>query len=365
LAAVVANSNALVKLPALLAEQYPTIRSLVLARRGCVEFEYYKVGLDAQSLSPVRSITKSVLSVLVGIALEKGYLRIDQKLSELLPEVLDPTIDPHVRDITIRDLLTMTSGFDSEPFGAKPGVPPSEMWQWILNRPMKHPPGAYFNYDNDGPNLLSVTLTRAVQQSAKTFAEQNLFRPLEITSFNWIADSDGYLIGADTLSLTARDMVKIGLLYLQRGRWDNKQIVSSDYVADSTAKHNDGGSPTGAAYGYLWWVKPTKTGLDSFFAAGTGSQLIYVVPQPDLVIAMASSSSVTGGSVRFVNDVVLSAASVTPSPPTCIARLGLRAPTRSGYLPTGSIVSVCSSIDPPVRGRFSPASHLASSTPWK
>jgi len=83
-AAVVANSNALVKLPALLAEQYPTIRSLVLARRGCVEFEYYKVGLDAQSLSPVRSITKSVLSVHVGIALEKGYLRIDQKLSELL-----------------------------------------------------------------------------------------------------------------------------------------------------------------------------------------------------------------------------------------------------------------------------------------
>ena len=90
------------------------------------------------------SITKSVLSVLVGIALEKGYLRIDQKLSELLPEVLDLTIDPHVRDITIRDLLTMTSGFDSEPFGAKTGVPPSEMWQWILNRPMQHPPGAYF-----------------------------------------------------------------------------------------------------------------------------------------------------------------------------------------------------------------------------
>jgi CubicO group peptidase (beta-lactamase class C family) len=216
----------------------------------------------------------------------------------------------------------MSSGFDSAaPFGAKAGGSPPEMWQWILNRQMQYTPGAHFNYDNDGANLLSVALTRAIRQSSRTFAEQNLFRPLEITNFNWIADSDGYLIGADTLSLTARDMVKIGLLYLQRGRWDNKQIVSSDYVADSTAKHNDGGAPIGAAYGYLWWLKQTRTDLDAFFAAGAGSQLIYVVPKFDLVMAMASSSNVTGGSVRFVNDVVLPAASPTPSSPTCIGQL--------------------------------------------
>jgi CubicO group peptidase (beta-lactamase class C family) len=308
--------------PALLAERYPTIRSLVLARGGCVEFEYYKAGVDAQSRSPVHSVTKSVLSILVGIALDRGYLRLDQKLSELLPEVSGPTIDPHVRDITIRNLLTMTSGFDSAaPFGAKAGGTASELWQSILYRPMHYTPGTHFDYDNDGTNLLSVALTRAIQQSSKTFAEQSLFRPLEITSFDWIADSDGYLIGADTLSLTARDMVKIGLLYLQRGRWDNKQIVSSDYVADSTAKHNDGGAPIGAVYGYLWWLKQTKTGLDAFFAAGFGSQLIYVVPKLDLVMAMASGSNITRGSVRFVNDVVLPAASITPSPPTCIAQL--------------------------------------------
>lgn len=124
-AAVVVNSNALVKLPELLTEQYPTIRSLALARRGCVKFEYYKVGMNAQSQSPVRSITKRVLSVLVGIALDRGYLRLNQKLSELLPEVSDPTIRPYIRGITIRDLLTMTSGFDSAaPFGAKAGHRP-------------------------------------------------------------------------------------------------------------------------------------------------------------------------------------------------------------------------------------------------
>jgi len=194
-AAAVANSTGLVKLPALLAERYRTILSLVLARRGCVEFEYYRAGVNDESLSSVRSVTKSVLSVLVGIALDREYLRLEEKLSELLPEVLNPAIDPQVREITVRDLLTMTSGFSSAPFGAKAGVPPtSEMWQWALNRPMQYTPGAHFDYDDYGANLLSVVLTRAIRQNSRTFAEQSLFHPLGITNFNWLADGDGYLI---------------------------------------------------------------------------------------------------------------------------------------------------------------------------
>jgi CubicO group peptidase (beta-lactamase class C family) len=323
----VANADALAKLPALLAERYPAIQGLVLARRGCVEFEYYKAGVNAERRLPVRSVTKSVLSILVGIAIDKGYLRLDQKLSGLLPEVMDPAIDPRIRDITIRDLLTMTSGFGSAPFAASAGVRPSEMWQWVLNRQMQTTPGTHFNYDNDGVQLLSVALTRAIGQNFGTFAEQNLFRPLDITNFDWIVDGDGYLIGDDALALTARDMARIGLLVLQRGRWDDKQIVSSDYVADATVKHNDGGAPTrAAAYGYLWWVAQAGTGPDAFFAAGKGGQLIYVVPGLDLVMAMASNSGIGGGSVRFANDVVLPAASVTPGPPACIARLAQEQP---------------------------------------
>jgi CubicO group peptidase (beta-lactamase class C family) len=268
----------------------------------------------------VHSIAKSALSILVGIARDRGYLRLDEKLSELLPEVLNPAVDVPVRDITIRELLTMTSGFGLVPIGTRRGVPLPEIWQWILRRPMQHTPGAQFHYDDDSANLLSIALTRAIRQSSRTFAEKNLFHPLQITNVDWMADSDGYLIGANGLSLTARDMAKLGLLYLQRGRWDDKQIVSSDYVADSTAKHNDGGFPTGAAYGYLWWVTQTKTGLDAFFAAGAGSQLVYVVPRLGLIVAVASSK-IPGGSVRFVNDVVLPAASDASTPPTCVAQL--------------------------------------------
>jgi CubicO group peptidase (beta-lactamase class C family) len=118
-------------------------------------------------------------------------------------------------------------------------------------------------------------------------------------------------------------MAKLGLLYLQRGRWGDKQIVSAGYVADSTAKHNDGGAPVRASYGYLWWVRHGDTGPDAFFAAGKGSQIIYVVPKLDLVVAVASLSSVPGGSVRFVNDVLLPAASEASASPSCIARLAL------------------------------------------
>jgi CubicO group peptidase (beta-lactamase class C family) len=320
------SSETLSHLPTFLEEKYPGVRSLVLVRGNCVAFEYYRKDISAETWSPVHSITKSVLSILVGIALDQGYLRLDQKLPEILPEVLEKSIDPRVRDITVRDLLTMTSGFDPAGEYAKIGVPTSERWRWMINRPMTYAPGSHFNYDDTGANLTSVVLKRAIGRNPAQFARQNLFDPMGIKNYNWISDSEGNLIGRSTLSLTARDMAKIGILYLQLGRWGDRQLVSNDYVVDSTTKHNDGGPPVHAAYGYFWWTKKTKTDLDAFFAAGSGSQLIYVVPKLDLVAALAAGPSLPGGSVEFVNDIVLPAATTMPSAPMCIARLGREHP---------------------------------------
>lgn len=98
-----------------LSRQYPNLRALVIARGACVVFEYYRRGLGPESRSPVYSVTKSVLSILIGVAIDKGYLRLDEKLSEILPETSDPAVDPAMREVTIRDLLTMTGGFDRSP----------------------------------------------------------------------------------------------------------------------------------------------------------------------------------------------------------------------------------------------------------
>lgn len=318
-----AASPALANLSSVLAERYPTLRALVLARGTCVLFEYYRKGIDIETPSPVYSVTKSVLSILIGIAVDEGYLRLDEKLSEIFPQEFDEGADPRARDITVRDLLTKTEGFAEAGEGdfkmSTPVAGKSQAWRWMLNRPVKYPAGTHFRYDEIGSDLLSVVLSKAIKQNAADFARQKLFDPLHIDNYTWSADSEGYLRGEIGLSLTARDMAKIGLLYLDHGRWGDAQIVSEQYVRDSTAKHNDGGPPVNAGYGYQWWISQTHANLDAFFASGHRSQLIYVVPERDLVAAV-SADSIPGGSPKFVNKIVLPEVTGLPAPPSCTAQ---------------------------------------------
>jgi CubicO group peptidase (beta-lactamase class C family) len=319
--AILANAGeAPPPLAARLRDAYPSVRALVVARGACVVFEYYRKGMTAGTRSPVYSVTKSVLSILVGIAIDKGYLRLDEKLSELVPEASEAHVDPLAREITARDLLTMTAGFAPKPADAKVGDPTSRMWRRLVDRAMRDAPGSRFAYDTYDQNLLSVMLSRAIKEDARRFARRNLFDPLRIENASWSVDSEGYLIGATSLFLTARDMAKIGVLYLEMGRWGDKQIVSSAFVSASTTKQSEGGPPGDAAYGYFWWIGRTKTGDDAFFAYGQNDQLVYVVPKRDLVVALAADS-VPGGGVSLVNDVVLPAAADLPASAPCVTRL--------------------------------------------
>lgn len=321
-----ASAQTLSNLPAFLAEHYPTVRALVLARGDCTIFEYYRKDVTAETRSPMYSVTKSVLSILVGIAIDEGYLRLDEKLSEIIPEVFDASVDPLVREITVRDLLTKTEGFaETTPGDFKLKAGASEIWPWMLYRPVKYQPGTHFRYDLVGSDLLSLVLSKAIREDGQAFARQRLLGPLQIGNYNWDSFAEGYLHGEKGLLLTARDMAKIGLLYLHNGKWGDRQIVSEQYVADSTTKHNDGGPPTHAAYGYQWWVGKTKIGLDAFFAAGFRSQLIYVVPKLDLVLAVAAES-IPGGSQKFINDVVLPADASFSDASSCVAEVGQASP---------------------------------------
>jgi CubicO group peptidase (beta-lactamase class C family) len=306
---------------------YPTVRAVVVSRGDCASFEYYRKDIGADTRSPVNSVTKSVLSILVGIAIDKGYLRLNEKLPEVAPEAFDDSVDPRARDITVRDLLTKTEGFaESGKFATTASYPDNDLWRWMLNRPVKYPPGTHFRYDEIGANLLSVILSLAINQNTERFAQDELFNPLRIGNYDWLSDAAGHLFGETHLKLTARDMAKIGLLYLQHGRWKDRQIVSESFVADSTTKQNDGGPPTNAGYGYLWWISRTKTNLPAFFAAGLGSQAIYVVPKLDIVVAV-SADGIPGGSQNFINDVILPAEASLPPLAPCVARLAATEPS--------------------------------------
>jgi CubicO group peptidase (beta-lactamase class C family) len=311
--------------PASLQEKYPSLRAMVIARGNCVAFEYYgrDIGMDTQS--PMHSVTKSVLSILVGIAIDEGYLRPDERLFEIFPEEFDEFTDPRARDITVRDVLTKTEGFAENVWGDFNMAPREsrkpQLWRWMLNRKVEYPGGTHFRYDNVGSDLLSVVLSRAIKQRAADYTKRKLFEPLQIDNYTWLSDSEGHLYGEIDLNVTARDMAKIGILYLQHGRWDGKQIVSDSYVRESTSTQNSGGLPLNASYGYQWWVSKTATGLDTFFAAGYRGQLIYVVPEQNLVIAVAADS-IPGGSQKLVNDVALPAAAHLSETAPCIIQLG-------------------------------------------
>jgi CubicO group peptidase (beta-lactamase class C family) len=326
--AAASPSPSLTTLPASLAERTPGLRALVIARGNCIALEYYRKDIGAETQSPVWSVTKSVLSILIGIAIDEGYLRLDQKLSEIFPDAFDENTDPLARDITVADVLTKTEGFaeagpgDFKVSGAAPGK--ERMWQSMLSRRVAYPRGTHFRYDGIGSDLLAVVLSKAIKQDAGEFAKRKLFDPLGIANYTWYADSEGYLHGESGLHLTARDMAKIGVLYLQHGRWGEKQIVSADYVQDSTTRHNDGGPPVNAGYGYQWWI--SKNG-NVFFASGKNSQFISVTPNRNLVLAFAADS-IPGGAGGFVRDVVLPVTAELPDSAPCVAQVGQNGPIK-------------------------------------
>jgi CubicO group peptidase (beta-lactamase class C family) len=317
------EASSLANLSATLQEKYPSLRAMVIARGNCVAFEYYGRNIGMETQSPMYSVTKSVLSILVGIAIDEGQLRADERLFEIFPEEFDEFTDPRAREITVHDVLTKTEGFAENIWGEFNTTPREagkpRLWRWMLNRKVEYPRGTHFRYDDVGSDLLSVVLSRAIEQPAADYAKRKLFKPLDIDNYGWLSDSEGHLYGEMGLNITARDMAKIGILYLQHGRWDGKQIVSESYVRESVSAHNGGGPPVNAAYGYQWWVSKTTTGLRAFFAAGYKGQLIYVVPEQNLVIAVASDSTL---SQKLIKDVALPAAAALSRDAPCIVQLG-------------------------------------------
>jgi CubicO group peptidase (beta-lactamase class C family) len=153
-------------------------------------------------------------------------------------------------------------------------------------RPWAHlraAPGREFTYNSGCSHLLSVILTHVTGDNLDEFAAERLFAPLQIAAAPWLRDPQGYCLGAVGLALSARDLAKIGYLYLLDGRWGDRDIVPRDFVRQATTRKNDGGFPEDVAYGYHWWVTRIA-GHPAFFAAGYGGQYLYVVPDLELIV---------------------------------------------------------------------------------
>jgi CubicO group peptidase (beta-lactamase class C family) len=245
-------------------------------RHGHIVYErYFQGGRDTPRA--LWSVTKSVLSTLVGIALGRGYLRsVDQPMLDFFPELSGRPLNPEARKITLRHLLTMSDGISREGLDFR-------LTEGKLSAAFRQEPGTDFYYNSMSPQVLSIILTRATGQKVRDFAMRRLFWPLGIDEVRWF-EQDGFSLGAFGLELTSRDLAKLGLPEGWIAEATRPQIRvprSAEFAALSGPYFTD-------QYGYYWWIRP-RQGAPAYMAQGFGGQFLYVVPGLDLVTVITAN----------------------------------------------------------------------------
>jgi CubicO group peptidase (beta-lactamase class C family) len=302
---------------------YDSLHSVLVVKDGKLVLEEYTHGYRWQRTNDVASVTKSVTSILIGIAIEQGAVAgTDQSLADLFPTYADLiNADPAKQDVKLWHILTMTSGFEWDEETYPYGHPrndcermkySSDPIQFVLERPIVHQPGTHFQYSGANSMLLSAIIKGKTGMDADAFAEKHLFEPLGISSYRWGRYANGLTDTDGGLSLRARDMAKIGLLFLNGGEWDGEQVISLSWVEESTQAYV--AAVAGAEYGYQWWRTDVPVGLrgvDNYFASGFGGQEIHVFPKLGLVVVF--TNELAPGSGNAMQNLALLSEYVLPA----------------------------------------------------
>jgi CubicO group peptidase (beta-lactamase class C family) len=299
------------------------VHSVQLVCKGKLVLDSYFYPYREDMRHDVASVTKSITSTLVGLAIDKGHLPdVQQPLLGLFPDRQAANLETRKRKLTLEHLLTMCAGWDC-------GFEPKEArlmemrrttdWiQFMLDLPMVAEPGERWAYCSGNCHVLSALITRKTGTNALAFARRELFEPLGIHDVAWTADSQGNHYGWGDLQLHPRDMAKIGQLFLQRGRWGERQIISEKWIRQATRAHVE--KTTGSArYGYYWWVPgPKYAGV--FEAVGRGGQRITVWPDKELVLVYTGGGFNNDHLTPFILKALKSDAPL-PSNPQMLAKL--------------------------------------------
>ena len=259
------------------------IQSILVAQAGELTLERYFRDRRARDLSNVHSVTKSVLATLVGIAVANRSLTLATTVGDVFD--LEPLRqDERKQEISVEHLLTMTSGLAAQtPYDIDEIADRGESWvQGPIAAPLQVRPGRTFIYNNGAAHVLGVLVSRATGMPLARFADEHLFGPLAIDEYRWPTDPEGNHLGFGHLELRPRDLLRLGQLYLDGGKFGHSSIVPGSFIAAATKTQSSGGPPEGMPYGYLWWV--AQDAGPSFFAGGYGGQYLTVVPEHALVV---------------------------------------------------------------------------------
>ena len=257
--------------------------SLLVAQHSEIVFERCYRDSGVADLHCAHSVTKSFISTLIGILAGEGLLSLHDPVSSLVDAPAFRS-DRTKSALTIKHLLTMSSGLYGHGWWdidelEKRGSP---VLQAALEAPLVAPPGWGFLYNNGASHVLSAVIAAAAGKPTDQVAADRLFGPLGIERWSWPSDPQGHHWGCGGVELAARDLLKLGQLYLNGGLWKGDRVIDESYVRTATAPLMDGGLPERCRYGLLWWVAD-QAAPAHYFAGGYGGQYIMVVPDLDLV----------------------------------------------------------------------------------
>ena len=277
---------------------FKEISSIIVVKHGEILIEEYFNGTGPDALHDIRSAGKSFTSALVGIAIDRGLINgVDDQLLSYFPGVeCTNDWDPRKDDITLKHVLSMSFGL------AEPGEFPaweSANWytmNWIgdvLCQPIEYEPGSRFDYDSAAPALFGPIIEQVSGMSVGQFAENYLYEPLGIQRYGWFILPGGQEYTGGGYRMRPRDMAKFGQLYLQKGMWNGEQLISEEWVEESTRAHLPADAQLDQHYGYYWWRETFPIDarwIESYFASGNGGNKIYVFPTEDLVVVITAGA---------------------------------------------------------------------------
>jgi CubicO group peptidase (beta-lactamase class C family) len=314
--------------------QIPSIHSLLVVRQGYLAVEEYFNGSTAESVHTLQSVTKSVTSLLLGIAVDQGAVAsVDRPVIGFFPEYSDlRNLDERKRAMTLRDILTMRTGLDwsEDPYEGSPlqalNATRTEWIRFVLDWPMREAPGTRFEYNSGGVIVLGGVIYNTTGLVADEFARRNLFDPIGVGPATWYTGGpNGLPHMGGGLNLRAKDMARLGYLVLRGGRWGARQVISPAWLAASLAPavlrpRTFAGFPVD--YGFLWWLLPldghgpTGAGNETIYtASGAQGQWIFVIPKHDLVIVVTAGTPQFDAPVRFLYQDLLPAVAQAAPPP--------------------------------------------------
>lgn len=298
------------------------LHSIIIERHGYLVAELYRDGKDKsvysliarqrefgpEVLHDTRSVGKSVIGLLVGIAQAQGKIgALSTSVLEFFPEYAKQATSAH-QAITLQHLLTMSSGLEWSEGGAGRDDEHRLFWKrlssrYVLGRPIALPAGERFNYNSGGTALLADVVARATRTRFTEFAREHLFEPMGIRDWQWVGDLHGRPMAFNGLRLRPRDMAKLGRLMLNQGRWQGRQIVPAEWVVAALQPRIS----TGIAdlqYGYQWWsgtLQWQDRPLAWSAAFGNGGQRVFVVPDLDLTVVVTAGAYGDARAAPFVN----------------------------------------------------------------